>query len=51
MQEIIELIKPLTAYLIWLENAVDDYLCFSECFLAFTNETSYIAALRRWSDR
>lgn len=50
-RELVELIKPLTAYLIELENVVDDYPCFSEFFLVFTNETSYLAALRRWSDR
>lgn len=50
-RELIELIKPLTAYLNELENIADDYPCFSEFFLVFTNETSYLAALRRWSDR
>ena len=50
-RELIELVKPLTAYLIELESVVDDYPCFSEFFLVFTNETPYLAALRRWSDR
>lgn len=50
-RELIELMKPLTGYLCELENIADDYPCFSEFFLVFTNETSYLAALRRWSDR
>ncbi len=50
-RELIELMKPLTAYLNELENITDDYPCFSEFFLVFTNETSCLAALRRWSDR
>lgn len=50
-RELIELMKPLTAYLNELENIADDYPYFSEFFLVFTNETSYLAELRRWSDR
>lgn len=50
-RELIELIKPLTTYLIELEHVADDYPCFSEFFLVFTNQTTYLSALRRWSDR
>jgi hypothetical protein len=50
-REMIELIKPLTSYLIDLEDVTDSYPCFSEFFLVFTNQTSYLSKLRRWSDR